>query len=95
MSAIQRKTLLLFYDRRFATNHNFIFHHFNQEMRRQTNREVSIRVNRGDSRTVELMEIVNQEGFLNDLKTAVLDPKSEEAAENLESAKFFQCLFFP
>ena len=79
MSEIQRKTLLLFYDRRFATNHNFIFHHFNQEMRRQTNKEVSIRVNRGDSRTVELMEIVNQEGFVNDLQTAILDPNSEEA----------------
>ena len=79
LSTIQRRTLLLFYDRRFAENHNFIFHQFNQEMRRQTNKEVSIRVNRGDTRTADLMEIVNQKEFLQDLKTAVLDPNSEEA----------------
>ena len=79
LSTIQRRTLLLFYDRRFAENHNFIFHQLNQEMRRQTNKEVSIRVNRGDTRTADLMEIVNQKEFLQDLKTAVLDPNSEEA----------------
>ena len=34
LSPIQRRTLLLFYDRRFSQNQNFIFHHFNQEMRK-------------------------------------------------------------
>jgi len=48
-------------------------------MRRQTNKEVGIRVNRCDTRTADPMEIINQKEFLQDLKTAVLDPNSEEA----------------
>ena len=79
MSSIQRKTLLLFYDRRFAKNHNFIFHHFNQEMRRQTNTNVSLRVDRRDARTEDLMRMVNEEDFADNLKIAMQKPKSEEA----------------
>ena len=48
-------------------------------MRRQTNQQVSIRVNRGDTRTAKLMEIVNEAGFQEDLRTAVLDPNLEDA----------------
>ena len=81
LSAVQRKTQLLFYDRRFATNRNFIFHHFNQEMRRQTNRNVSLRVDRKDPRTAELMELVNEDGFKNKLQHAVENPNSKEAVD--------------
>ena len=80
MSPIQRKTLMLFYDRRFATNQNFVFHQFNQQMRTQTNKAVSLRVDSGDPRTTELMEIVNKGEFSSMLKKAVENPNSEEAS---------------
>ena len=79
MSTIQRKTLLLFYDRRFATNQNFIFHHFNQEMRRQTNNRVSLRVKRADQKTEQLMDMVNREDFREMLNHAVSNPNSDQA----------------
>ena len=79
MSTIQRRTLLLFYDRRFAKNINFIFPHFNQDMRRQTNRSVSLRVNRGDARTADLMKMVNEDDFQVDLKLAIDEPESKQA----------------
>ena len=79
LSRIVRKTLLLFYDHRFATNSSFLFMNFDQDMRRQTNQGVSIRVNRGDPRTDQVMEQINEEGFLEELKIASKNPKSEEA----------------
>ena len=53
--------------------------HFDQDMRRQTNQGVSIRVDRGDPRTDQVMKQVNEEGFLDDLKIASKDANSEEA----------------
>ena len=71
---------MLFYDRRFATNHNFIFHEFDKHMRRQTNRAVSIRVDNRDARTESLMNMVNEPQFADQMKIAVDDPRSLEAS---------------
>ena len=81
LSPIQRRTLLLFYDRRFSQNQNFIFHHFNQEMRKQTNRIVGLKVDRGGEKTKELLEIVNRPNFTKLLSEAVENPNSEAGRE--------------
>ena len=52
---------------------------FDQDMQRQTNQGVSIRVDRGDPRTDEVMKQINEEGFLEDLKVASKNSNSEEA----------------
>ena len=49
-------------------------------MRTQTNKAVSLRVDSGDPRTTELMEIVNKGEFTSMLKKAVENPSSEEAS---------------
>ena len=87
LSRIVRKTLLLFYDHRFATNSRFLFMHFDQDMRRQTNQGVSIRVNRGDPRTDQVMEQINEEGFLEELKIASKNP-SQRKLNELEKPYF-------
>ena len=53
--------------------------HFNHDMQRQKNQEVSIRVNRGNPRTDQVMKQINAEGFLDDLKIASKNANSEEA----------------
>ena len=63
MSSIQKRNLPLYYDLCLAKNHNFIFHHFNQEIRRQTIRSVSLRVKRGDVPTTDLMKMVFEDDF--------------------------------
>ena len=43
------------------------------------NRNVSLRVDRRDERTIELMELINEPDFRDNLQSAVEAPNSEEA----------------
>ena len=70
---------MLFYDRRFANNAQFVFLLFDQFQRHSTNSKVSIKLRNGKQREQNFVTLVNNEQFQNDLSYAVENKQSPTA----------------
>ena len=75
---VVRQTWLKFYDQRCAEDLDLIFLLFDQQQRHATNAAVAYKIKSGGKREQEFIDIVNDPEFLYTLKTATVDPKSNE-----------------
>ena len=74
---IMRETWMLFYDHRFAEELHLIFLLFDQQRRHDNNAAVAYKIKTAGTREQQFIKIVNDEDFLQNVQTAINEPKSK------------------
>ena len=84
VSLMDSRRMLLYHDQRFATNHSFIFHLFNQRMRHENSAGTSIYVKNTPSSIITIASIVLDPTFDAKIKLMKRNPAGKEAKKLLQ-----------